>query len=240
MYERIPQSVAKTIVVPAYLSSDHLSAATGKTTLQITISKNGAAFGNPGGGGPVCLTEIANGFYSYSLSSTDLGTLGPLAVFVSDTGSTTDPIRLIFEVVEPHNAGFSGVPAAASGAAGGLPLGDASGNVTLTTTQAAAITPPTAAAIAALIVSGSPITTDLHGYVTINNTNILTSDQITQLQAASQASQVVPPSATEIASAILSNTSMRLVVDSNGAVTANNADFLTSTEQTQLANAATT
>ena len=288
MYERIPQNVAKLIAVPVYLASDHLTGAISKTTLQITISKNGGAFGNPGGGSAVYMSELGNGFYSYLLAAGDLSAQGPLAVYIADTGAATDPVRLIFEVVDPNNAGLASLPSAAPGGNGGLPTVNASnqvsiGNVTVggyatgqtpyqgTPPTAASIaalivsgqpivtdvhgnvtvggyatgqtpyqgTPPTAASIAALIVTGQPLVTDVHGYVTINNTNVLTSDQITQLLAASEANQTVPPSATEIASAILSNTSMRLVVDSNGAVTANNSDFLTSTERTQLETAAT-
>ena len=47
--ERIPQSVAIRVTFKAYLASDHATPATGKT-IAITISKNGAAFGNPSAG----------------------------------------------------------------------------------------------------------------------------------------------------------------------------------------------
>jgi len=49
------------ILLRAYLTSDHISDATGKT-VAVTISKNGGAFGNPSAGATNA-TEIGNGWF---------------------------------------------------------------------------------------------------------------------------------------------------------------------------------
>jgi hypothetical protein len=125
MPERIPQSVAYSVVFKAFLASDHISAATGKT-ITITISKNLAAFGTPNAGGTA--TAIANGWYYLTLNTTDTNTLGPL-IFHGEEG-TIDNVDLAYNVVKATNAGFTGIPDAVAGASGGLPLSvDASGRV---------------------------------------------------------------------------------------------------------------
>lgn len=116
MAERIPQSIAKRVLLKAYLSSDHISAATGKT-IAVVISKNAGAFGNPSAGATNA-TEIANGWYYVDLSTTDTGTAGPLVV--RGTAGTIDDVEDRFVVADAHNAGFDGVPSAAAEAAGGL------------------------------------------------------------------------------------------------------------------------
>src|SRR5579863_7680970 len=90
MPERIPQSTSITIPLYAVLSSDHVSPATGKT-IAVTISKNTAAFGNPSGGATNA-TEIASGWYYVTLSTTDTGTLGPLIIL--GTASGTDNVTI--------------------------------------------------------------------------------------------------------------------------------------------------
>lgn len=94
MPDRIPQSVTLRVPLQAYLSSDHVSAATGKT-IAITISKNGAAYGNPSAG-VTNATEIASGSYYVDLSTTDTGTVGPL--FVLGTSSGVDAVIAIYDV----------------------------------------------------------------------------------------------------------------------------------------------
>ena len=69
MTTNIAQSTAYVAVFKAFLSSDHLSEATGKT-IAITISKNGGAFGNPNAGATNA-TEISSGWYKVSLDTTD-------------------------------------------------------------------------------------------------------------------------------------------------------------------------
>lgn len=123
MAERIPQAVSKLIIFRAYLSSDGKTLATGKI-IAITISQNGGAFGNPHVGA-LNATEISNGFYKFTLDTTDTGTKGPLAwrgaeATINDAGD-------VMEVVSANNAGFAGVPDAAATAAGGLPVSIAGG-----------------------------------------------------------------------------------------------------------------
>lgn len=93
--ERIPQSTAKRVLLKAYLSSDHLSVATGKT-LAVTLSKNGGAFANPSAGATNA-SEIGNGWYYFDASTTDTGTLGPL--IVRATAATVDDVEIMFDVV---------------------------------------------------------------------------------------------------------------------------------------------
>lgn len=123
--ERIPQSVAKRVVLKAFASSDHVSPATGKT-VAIVISKNGASFGNPSGGATNA-TEIANGWYYVDLTTTDTGTTGPL--IVRGTASGTDDVEIAFVVADAHNGGFDGVPSATAGASGGVPTVDSNNAV---------------------------------------------------------------------------------------------------------------
>lgn len=125
-FERIPQSVTRRVLLKAYLASDHISDATGKT-IAVVISKNGAAFGNPSAGATNA-TEIGNGWYYVDLSTTDTGTAGPL--ITRGTVATIDNSEVAMTVVDAHNAGFDGVPAVIAGASTGLPLSvDSSGRV---------------------------------------------------------------------------------------------------------------
>lgn len=107
--ERIPASAALRIPLKLYLSSDHISDATGKT-LAITISKNGGAFGNPSGGATNA-TEIANGWYYYDASTTDTGTVGPL--IVRGTSASCDDCGVAYDVVAATNGGWTALPATA-------------------------------------------------------------------------------------------------------------------------------
>ena len=121
MQERIPQSVAKRIVFKAFLAADHVTAAGAALTIPVQISKNGAAFANLAT--PSNATSVGNGWYYVDLAIADTGTLGPLVV--RGTEGTIDPVELICEVVAATNAGFTALPAAAAGAASGIPLKDA-------------------------------------------------------------------------------------------------------------------
>jgi hypothetical protein len=108
MTERIPQSTSKMVVFKAYLSSDHVSEATGKT-IAITISKNGGAFGNPNAGATNA-TEISSGWYKVTLDTTDTGTLGPLAV--RGAVATVDDVGVLLEVVSATSGGYTNLDAA--------------------------------------------------------------------------------------------------------------------------------
>lgn len=93
---KLDQSVAGLVVGRGYLSSDHLSVATGLDPA-ITISKNGGNFGNPAAGASV-MTEIeSTGWYKFSLGTGDTDTLGPL--IIRGTHATMDNIEVVYQVV---------------------------------------------------------------------------------------------------------------------------------------------
>jgi hypothetical protein len=108
MTQRIPQTTSKMVVFKAYLASDHVSEATGKT-IAITISKNGGAFGNPNAGATNA-TEISSGWYKVTLDTTDTGTLGPLAV--RGAVATVDDVGVLLEVVSATSGGYTNLDAA--------------------------------------------------------------------------------------------------------------------------------
>jgi hypothetical protein len=116
--ERIPQSVTIRVPLKAYLSTTHITPATGQT-LGVVLAKNMAAFANPSAGATNA-TEVSNGWYYVDLSTTDTGTTGPLVVRC--TASGVDDVEIVFDVVNAHNAGFDGIAGATAGAANGLPI----------------------------------------------------------------------------------------------------------------------
>lgn len=119
MGERIPQSVAYLLIFKAYLSSDGVTEATGKT-IAITISKNGGAFGNPNAGATNA-TEISSGWYSVTLDTTDTGTLGPIAV--RGTAATIQDVGVAITVVSANNAGLAALPDSTNIAKTGTAIG---------------------------------------------------------------------------------------------------------------------
>ena len=98
--ESITQSATIRVPLKVYLTSDHVSAATGKT-VAVVISKNGGAFGNPSAGATNA-TEISNGWYYVDLSTTDTGTLGPL--LVRGTSASCDDSETTYQVVAATTA----------------------------------------------------------------------------------------------------------------------------------------
>lgn len=90
----------------AYADTDHVTEATGKT-IAITISKNGAAFGNPNAGATNA-TEVSSGWYKVTLDTTDTGTVGPLAV--RGTNADIDDIGVLYYVVKATNGGWTALP----------------------------------------------------------------------------------------------------------------------------------
>ena len=106
-------STSLLVVFRAYLASDHVTPATGKT-IAVTISKNGGAFGNPNAGATNA-TEISSGFYKVTLDTTDTGTAGPLAV--RGAHADIDDVGAIFYVGQsPADVThFGGSAATASG-----------------------------------------------------------------------------------------------------------------------------
>jgi hypothetical protein len=106
MPERIPQSATIRVPLQAYLSSDHVSPATGKT-IAIAVSKDGAAYANPSAGAANAV-EIGSGSYYVDLSATDTGTLGPL--WVRGAEGTIDQVIALYDVVKATNGGLSALP----------------------------------------------------------------------------------------------------------------------------------
>lgn len=106
----IPQSTSFVVVFKAFLSSDHLTEATGKT-IAITISKAGGAFGNPNAGATNA-TEISSGWYKVTLDTTDTGTLGIVAI--RGTAATIDDYGDRFFVVSATTGGLTNLDAAVS------------------------------------------------------------------------------------------------------------------------------
>lgn len=117
---RVRQQSTATYAIPLYmvLSSDHVSAATGKT-VSVTLSKNGGAFAAASG----AVTELSSGVYSLAGNATDSNTLGSLTILATATGC--DPYLVEYTVV-PYNPfdavrlGLTALPNAAAEAAGGL------------------------------------------------------------------------------------------------------------------------
>lgn len=110
MTVRTPQSTSRVYMLKAYLSSDHVSPATGKT-IAVVLSKNGGAFANPNAGATNA-TEIANGWYKVTLDATDHGTLGDLVI--RGTEGTIDPIERIVDVIDANAGGLARLDAAVS------------------------------------------------------------------------------------------------------------------------------
>lgn len=106
----IPQSTSFVAVFKAYLSSDHVTEATGKT-IAITISKAGGAFGNPNAGATNA-TEISGGWYKVTLDTTDTATLGILAL--RGAAATIDDVGDRFFVVSAATGGITNLDAAVS------------------------------------------------------------------------------------------------------------------------------
>ncbi len=106
----IPQSTAHLVVFKAFLDSDHVSEATGKT-IAITISKNGGAFGNPAAGATNA-TEISSGWYKVSLGTGDTDTLGPLAVRGAE--AAIDDVGVWYQVVSATTGGATNLDATVS------------------------------------------------------------------------------------------------------------------------------
>jgi hypothetical protein len=165
----IPQGAAYTVLMKVYLSSDHVSDGTGRT-MAVTISKAGGAFGNPSAGAANA-TEVANGWYSYALSTTDTGTVGDLVVRL--TGAGADNSERVLQVVNANTGGLGALPNAAANANGGLPVLSSSGTTlayTLSTlTTYTGNTPQTGDAYARLgAPAGASVSADLAavaGYV---------------------------------------------------------------------------
>ncbi|TIN84350.1 hypothetical protein [Mesorhizobium sp.] len=107
---RLAQATAYTVMLKLFLSSDHVSPATGKT-VAIKISKNGGAFADPNAGATNA-TEVSNGWYKVTLDATDTGTLGDLVV--RGTAASCDDAEQVCQVVSATTGGATNLDAAVS------------------------------------------------------------------------------------------------------------------------------
>lgn len=131
---RLDPSTAYVVTFNAFLASDHVTPATGKT-IAITISKAGAAYGNPSAGATNA-TEVASGLYKVTLSTTDTDTLGDLNLM--GAVATIDTVFVQMQVATLTNAGLaadSGLKpirtgTAQTGAAGSITLDASASAVT--------------------------------------------------------------------------------------------------------------
>jgi hypothetical protein len=90
----IPLGFPRRVELKAYLASDHVTPAPGKT-LPVVISKNGGAFGNPAAGATTA-TEISHGWYYVDLGVADIDTEGPLIVRATEL--TVDDVEARYYV----------------------------------------------------------------------------------------------------------------------------------------------
>lgn len=88
-----PQSTAYTRTFFVFLSSDHVTTATGKTVV-MTISKAGGAFATASG----VVSEISGGAYKIVLTTSDTNTLGDLAFL--GTASSSDNVMFVDQVID--------------------------------------------------------------------------------------------------------------------------------------------
>lgn len=107
---RLAQSTAYTVMLKLFLSSDHVSVATGKT-VAIKISKAGGAFADPNAGATNA-TEVSDGWYKVALDTTDTGSLGDLVV--RGTAADCDAAEQICQVVSATTGGATNLDAAVS------------------------------------------------------------------------------------------------------------------------------
>ena len=98
-------TASQVVMLKLFLTSDHVTAATGKT-VAITISKNGGTFANPNAGATNA-TEVSNGWYKVTLDATDTATEGDLVV--RGTSASCDDSERIFRVHLPANFGVTSI-----------------------------------------------------------------------------------------------------------------------------------
>lgn len=174
------------IPLKLYLSGSNTDA-TGKT-VAVTISKNGAAFGNPSAGATNA-TEIGNGWYYYTPSATDSGTNG--ALIVRGTASGCDNSEVLHFIVPATNGRLSALPATActtnaslltsgsstdqiavsSGNVTAALTGDLSATMKISVTTACTASTPTAAAVTGAVGS---VTATVNANVTKVNSITIT------------------------------------------------------------------
>ena len=133
--------------------TDGFTPETGVVTPTINISKNGATVATGAG----TWTEIGNGQYYYEFTTGEVNTLGWIAVNIEKATVSRDYNAVVqimaYDALDSVRLGLTALPNAAAGAAGGLPTGNASGEVTVGSLATTAQTNTAAAVWNALLAS---------------------------------------------------------------------------------------
>jgi hypothetical protein len=133
--------------------TDGFTPETGVVTPTINISKNGATIATGAG----TWTEIGNGQYYYEFTTGEVATLGWIAVNIEKATVSRDYNAVVqimaYDALDSVRLGLTALPNAAAGAAGGLPTGNASGEVTVGSLATTAQTNTAAAVWNALLAS---------------------------------------------------------------------------------------
>jgi len=120
--------------------TDGFTPETGVVTPTINISKNGATVASGAG----TWAEIGNGQYYYEFTASEVDTLGWVSVNIEKATVSRDYNAVVqimaYDALDSTRLGLTALPSAAAGASGGLPTGNASGQVTVATLAATAQT----------------------------------------------------------------------------------------------------
>lgn len=137
--------------------TDGFTPETGVVTPTINISKNGAAVATGAG----TWTEIGNGQYYYEFTTGEVDTLGWIAVNIEKATVSRDYNAVVqimaYDALDSVRLGLTALPNVAAGASGGLPTGNASGQVTVGSTATGALT---STSFAANSLTASALATD--------------------------------------------------------------------------------
>lgn len=140
--------------------TDGFTPEVGVVTPTINISKNGATVATGAG----TWAEIGNGQYYYEFTTSEVDTLGWVAVNIEKATVSRDYNAVVqimaYDALDSVRLGLTALPNVAAGANGGLPTGNASGQVTMAGTATGAITSSsfTAGAIDASAIATDAIT----------------------------------------------------------------------------------
>lgn len=133
--------------------TDGFTPETGVVTPTINLSKNGATVASGAG----TWTEIGNGQYYYEFTTGEVDTLGWVSVNIEKATVSRDYNAVVqimaYDALDSVRLGLTALPNATAGAAGGLPTGNASGQVTVGSLAATAQTDTAGAVWNALLAS---------------------------------------------------------------------------------------
>jgi hypothetical protein len=137
--------------------TDGFTPETGVTAPTINVSKNGATPVSGAG----TWAEIGNGQYYYQLTTGEVDTLGWVSLNIEKATVSRDYNSVVqimaYDPFDVVRIGLTALPNAAAGAVGGLPTGNASGQVTVAATATGALT---STSFAANSLTASALATD--------------------------------------------------------------------------------